>query len=372
MVDNNEYRDRRTMLKYLAGSSVGIAGLAGCSGSGGGGGGGQQTTKSSGGGGTASGNQASGSGSGKLRQITALGGITGGSGYQQCLVFQQIIHKKMPNVRVTVSGTSGWKTDAKLMWQRGAKSGEFGIVPAGDAYNILYGNKPYNEEHNYVVQAYPAVPPTYLHTVVKKNSNIKGYSDLSGKKINILSRGSLSNSLQPQVMKALGIEPKKFFHYPHQQAASALQRGDIDAVVGAGVASAYMELSQTTPLRVVSVNQSQRKKITDAIPWLGFSTVDFSQWYKGAGESTVPAPWTVMGTLLSMSEDFVYEVTKAVFNNLEMASQIYEPAAQLSPEAAPKTRVPVHPGSYKFFKEKGVSFPKELQPPKKSDLPLKE
>ena len=366
MVKNNECHDRRSVLKYLAGSSAGLAGLAGCAGSGGGGGSGGQTTQSGG-----SGNQASGSGGGKLRQITALGGITGGSGYQQCLVFQQIIHKKMPNVRVTVSGTSGWKTDAKLMWKRGAQAGEFGIVPAGDAYNILHANEPYQEENNYVVQAYPAVPPTYLHTVVKKNSNIKGYSDLAGKKVNVLSRGSLSNAVQPKVMKALGIEPKKFFHYPHQQAASALQRGDIDAVVGAGVASAYMELSQTTPLRVVSLKENQKQKISEAIPWLGFSTVDFSQWYKGAGKSMVPAPWTVMGTLLSMEEDFVYEVTKSIFNNLKMASQIYEPAAQLTPEAAPKTRVPVHPGSYKFFKEKGVSFPKELQPPKKSELPLK-
>jgi hypothetical protein len=131
-----------------------------------------------------------------------------------------------------------------------------------------------------------------------------------------------------------------------------------------------MELSQNTKLRVLSVEEGQKGNITDAIPWLGFATVDFGQWYQGAGESTVPAPWTVMGTLLSLDDDFVYEVTKAVFNNIELAKQIYEPAAQLTPDKAPQTRVPVHPGAYKFYQEKGVSFPDELKPPSKDDLPL--
>ena len=374
MTQSNQWRERRDVLKYVA-SSVGIAGLAGCAGGGGSGQQGQTTQSGDGGGATtASGGGAdSGSGSGgsgKLRQITALGGITGGSGYQQCLVFQQIVHQQMPNVRVTVSGTSGWKTDAKLMWKRGADAGQFGIVPAGDAYNILHGNDPYAEENNYVVQAYPAVPPGYLHIAVPQNSNIQSYADLSGKRINILSRGSLTNSVTPQVLDSIGVKPAKYFHYPHQEAASALTRGDIDAVAASGSAAPYMELSQNTKLRVLSVNDSQQKSMSDAVPWLGFATVDFGQWYQGAGEATVPAPWTVMGTLLSVDEDFVYEVTKSIFNNIDLAKQIYEPASQLTPDKAPDTQVPVHPGAYRFYEEQGVSFPDELKPPKKGDLPL--
>lgn len=358
MTIGNPRASRRTVLKYFGGAGVvGTAGLAGCTGGSeqpGGQNKGQQAGK----------NQQEGNK--QLQQITALGGITGGSGYQQCLVFQQILHKAMSNTRVTVSGTSGWKTDAKLMWARG--DAEFGIVPAGDAYNILHGKDPYGDEKNYIVQAYPAVPPTYLHAVVPKKSDITTYQDLAGKKVNILTRGSLSANLQPKVMKALGSKPKKYFHYPHQEAASALKQGDIDAVVGAGVAAPYQEISQQLPLRVVSLKKSQKSKITDAIPWLGFATVDFSQWYKGAGKSTVPAPWTVMACLNSLDKDFVYDVVKAVFDHVELAGKIYEPAKELKPELAPDTRVPVHPGAYKFFKEQGVKFPDELKPPKK--LPM--
>jgi TRAP transporter TAXI family solute receptor len=303
-----------------------------------------------------------------MQQITALGGITGGSGYQQCLVFQQILHENFDDVRVTVSGTDGWKADAKLMWSQG--NAEFGIVPAGDAYNILHGNDPYGEERNYILQAYPAVPPTYLHVVVRKDGDIQEYADLEGKRINVLSRGSLTNAIQPRVMDALGYEPEEYLHYPHQEAAGALKQGDIDAVVGAGVAAPYQEMSQQMPVEVVSLSESEKEPINEGIPWLGFTTVDFSEYYNGASESLVPAPWTVMACQKSLDEDFVYETVKTVFDNVDLASQIYDPASQLDPSLAPKTRVPVHPGAYRYYQEQNVEIPDELQPPE--SLPLSE
>lgn len=373
MVGRDESTDRRNVLKKLA-AGVTVTGLAGCTGNGDGGdgGGGGAETETDTGTPTSQSTDTDSGGGGELEfnNITALGGITGGSGYQQCLVMQQIVHKNFDNVRVTVSGTDGWSTDAKLMWARGQDAGHFGIVPAGDAHDILHGNEPYNEERNYIVQAWPAVPPTYMHVAVRKNSDIESYEDLSGKRVNILSRGSLTEGLTPQILKAIGVEPAKYLHYPHQEAAGALESGDVDAVAAGGAASAYMEVSQNTPLRVLEVTDEQQSQISDAISWLGFATVDFGQWYNGAGEVTVPAPWTLMATLLDMPDDFVYQITKAMFNNIDLAQQIYEPASQLTPDDAPKTRIPVHPGAYQFYQEEGVEFPEELQPPEQSELPL--
>lgn len=352
MAENDSRVGRRNVLRHLASAGVlGTTALAGCTGGGGGG---------------SAGGNGSGSG-GEFKQITALGGITGGSGYQQCLALQQILHKNHENIRVTVSGTSGWKTDAKLMWQKG--DAEFGIVPSGDAYNILHGNQSYKKERNYIFQVYPAVPPSYLHVVAPKKANIKTYSDLKGKKLNVLTRGSLTSSVLPKLLKAIGAEPQKLFHYPHQQAASALQQGSIDAVAGAGVASPYQEMSHQMKVTVPNVQESSKKRMSEAIPWLSFDSIDFGKWYQGAKKSRVPAPWTVMACQQSLSDDFVYKLVKSVFNNIKLAAQIYEPATQLKPELAPKTQVPVHPGAYKFYEEQGISFPDSMKPP--YNLPLK-
>lgn len=351
MRDNVQQYDRRRVLKAMSAAGISI-GLAGCSGDG-------------------NGNGGNGNGGSDFSNITALGGITGGTGYQQCLVMQQIVHQEMSDVRVTVEGTSGWSTDAKLMYENGRDAAEFGIVPAGHAYDILYANGDYSEEKNYIVQAWPAVPPTYMHIAVPKNSDIESYSDLEGKRVNVLSRGSLTEGLTPTILESLGISNVEYLHYPHQEASNALTAGDIDAVAAGGTAAPYMELSQNTPLRVLSLNEDQKDPISQALPSVGFATADFGGLgYNGAGESLVPAPWTLMATLLDLSEDFVYEVTKAIFNNIELAKQIYEPASDLTPDKAPQTNIPVHPGAYKFYQEEGIEFSEELQPPAPDELPL--
>jgi TRAP-type uncharacterized transport system substrate-binding protein len=132
-----------------------------------------------------------------------------------------------------------------------------------------------------------------------------------------------------------------------------------------------MELSQNTPLRVLSLSEDQQDPISEALPSMGFATADFSELgYNGAGEATVPATWILMATMMDMPEDFVYEVTKAIYENIELAQQIYEPSASLTPDQAPMTNIPVHPGAYKFYQEEGVEFSEELQPPEPDDLPL--
>lgn len=370
MVSDSTLQSRRTVLKSIGAATV-AAGIAGCTGGGGGGGGGggdgdgQQTTASGGGGDStpAADQQA------QRRDITALGGITGGSGYQQCLVFQQIVQNQFPNIRVTVTGTSGWKTDAKLMWSRGKS--EFGIVPAQDLWAITHGQEPYGEEQNYILMAWPGVPPSYLHVVVRKDSDIQTYSDLSGRTVNILSRGSQTSSIMPQILEGIGVTDANYQHYPHQEAANQLSQGGIDAAAAAGVAAAYGEMSQQTPVRVLSLQEENQDPLKDALPSLGFSTVDFSQYYNGAGEALVPSSWIVMAALAKLEDDFVYEMTKAVFENKGLGSEgfgIYKPFDTLSPDLVPQTGMPVHPGAYRYYEEQGVTVSDELAPP--HDLPL--
>lgn len=362
---------RRKLLKYI-GAGVTSAGLAGCTG---GGGGDTPTPQVKTVVKTVEGEEETVvrtvvKEEQKTRRITALGGITGGSGYMQCLVFQQAVHKEFPDVRVTVSGTSGWKTDAKLMWSEGKS--EFGIVPAADLWAITHGNEPYAEENNYITMAFPGVPPSYIHVVVPKSSDLQYYSDLAGKTVNILSRGSLTADMTPQILEAVGATEPNYQHYPHQEASNQLAQGGIDAAAAGGIASPYGEMSQQTPVRVLSVKDENKAAIKEQIPSLGFSTVDFGQYYNGAGEATVTSTWILMAALASLSDDFVYDMTKAMFKHAKEVGasgfNVYEAMDMLEPSLADDPGMPVHPGAYRYYQEQGVSFPDELAPP--HDFPL--
>lgn len=348
---HDKFRSRREVIQ--TGVAITTVSLAGCLGGGGDGGGG---------GGGDGGNDSS------PDSITALGGDSSGSGYQQCLGLQQVLENEL-DISVSVTGTDGWSTNAKLMWQRG--SDEVGVLPAGDVHDILHANDPYSEENNYVAQMYPCVPPAYVHAVTLEESGIREYSDLEGAKINVLTRGSLTEQIHPIVMEALGYEFEAF-HYPHSDAANALQQGDVDAVVGAGPAAAYLEVSQQTDVYVVSLNEEDTDPISEELPWLGFETVDFSEHYEGANEALVPAPWTVMGCLLNLDDDFVYNITKAALENADVIASTYEPASGLEAELAPNTNVPVHPGAQQYYEERDIELPEEMIIPNKDDLPMEE
>lgn len=375
MPTDNTGSSRRELLKYI-GAGVAGTGIAGCTGGGDGGDGGGspetvvKTVIKEGEPQTVVKERTVVKEKDSTRRITALGGITGGSGYMQCLVFQQAVHKEFDNVRVTVSGTDGWKTDAKLMWSRGRS--EFGIVPAKDLWAITHGNDPYAEENNYISMAFPGVPPSYIHIVVPQSSDLEYFSDLSGKTVNILSRGSLTDATVPGVLEAVGATDVSYQHYPHQEAANRLSQGGIAAAAAAGIASPYGEMSQQTPVRVLSVKEENQAAIKEQLPSLGFSTVDFSEYYNGSGESTIPSTWILMAALSSLEPDFVYDMTKAMYTHAaEIGASgfnVYQAMDMLEPELADDPGMPVHPGAYRFYEEEGVSIPDELAPP--HDFPL--
>lgn len=343
MGDNVSQFDRRTVLKSV-GASAFLTGTAGCLGGGGDGGDGPT-------------------------DVTALGGITGGSGYQHCLAFQQVVEENLDDVRVTVSGTDGWGWNASNMYESGRD--EMGIVPAGDAFDITHGQGDYEEERNYIAQVYPAHPPTYLHGVTLEDSGIEVYEDMEGARVNILPRGSLTEELHPVVLDALGIEPAEYFHLPHDEAASALRQDDIDVAVGAGVAAPYMELSQTEGVRVVTLEDGQQEAINEALPWIGFAQPDFSEiGYEGANEALIPAPWTVMAGLIDLDDDLVYDLLDAMWSNTDMYTAIYDAASGIAPEMVVDANIPVHPGALQYYEDNGVQIPDNLRIESADDLPL--
>lgn len=346
MADSMRHRlTRRATIK--TGAAATAITLAGCIGNIGGGGGEVDSTPDS---------------------ITALGGDSSGSGYQQCLGLQQVIENEL-DMTVSVTGTDGWSANAELMYQRG--EAEVGVLPAGDVYDILHGVDPYSGENYYVAQMYPAVPPAYVHAVVLSNSGIEEYSDLEGARMNVLTRGSLTEEIQPTVMDALGYEFEAF-HYPHDEAANALRQGDIDAVVGAGPAAAYLEVSQQEDINVVTLTENDLGPIQEALPWLSFETVDFSEHYEGANEALVPAPWTVIGCLLDLDDEFVYDLTSTIWENTDTIAGVYEPAETLEVELVPDTNVALHPGAQQYYEDEGISIPDAMVVPDPENLPMSE
>ncbi|MDR7435279.1 MAG: TAXI family TRAP transporter solute-binding subunit [Armatimonadota bacterium] len=294
-------------------------------------------------------------------RLTIVGGVVGGAGYMQALGLNQVLLDYLKGVVIpTVQGTPGYVANAKRLYEGLA---DIGVVVTVDGYEILNRQGEFQEVKHAPLQMYPTLPPLYVHFIVRKNSPIQGFKDLDGKRINLLTRGSLAEKVGRQLLVALRIKPAKIYNYPHGEAASALASGTVDVVVAGGVAPNYAEVSLREPLRVLSLTEEEIALVRERIPLIPIEEVDFSEFYKGAEKAKVLAPWAVMAARHTLDANLVYQITKAVFDHYDEVEKIYKPASGLTPRMVLQTGYPVHPGAARFYREKGVRLPQAMQPP---------
>ncbi|NQU64808.1 MAG: C4-dicarboxylate ABC transporter substrate-binding protein, partial [SAR324 cluster bacterium] len=65
----------------------------------------------------------------------------------------------------------------------------------------------------------------------------------------------------------------------------------------------------------------------------------------------------------TLGTDLVYSLVKALYENNDYLLKIHPSASYTTPENAVKySPIPLHPGTIKYLKEKGVSVPDRLIP----------
>jgi TRAP transporter TAXI family solute receptor len=298
-------------------------------------------------------------------RLTILGGVVGGAGYLQAVGLNQVILDHLRGVAVpTVQGTPGYGANAVRM---AAALGDLGVVVTVDGLDVLARKGRYKDAKKFPLQMYPTVPPLYVHFIVKQSSGIRTFGDLHGKRINVLTRGSLAEAVGTRLLEVLRVRPSRIYHFPHGDAASALQSGEVDVVAAGGIAPAYGEVALREPLRVLSLTDEDVEALRERMPQMPVAEADFSASYRGAGKARVLAPWAVMAARHDLEADLVYRITKTVFDNYATVVRIYKEAEGLTPQMVVQTRYPLHPGALRYYREAGVRIPPEMQPP--ADLP---
>jgi TRAP transporter TAXI family solute receptor len=72
--------------------------------------------------------------------------------------------------------------------------------------------------------------------------------------------------------------------------------------------------------------------------------------------------WNFMVVHKDTPDDFVYEVVKNTFENVDMLIAAHKSAEEVKPENIVYSPVPLHPGAIKYYEEKGIKLPPNLIP----------
>ena len=202
-----------------------------------------------------------------------------------------------------------------------------------------------------------AVYAEVCQVIARADSGIASIADLKGKKVSVGDSGSGVEFNAQQILGAYDItfEDINKQNLSFQASADALKDGKIDAffcTAGAPTV-AITDLATTTNIVVVEIDAEQLAKLQEdygfyseyTIPAGTYKNVD-----KDAKTVAVKATFIVSNDL---SEELVYELTKAIYENKD--SYTHDKAKEMNLEyAVSSISVPFHPGAEKYFKEVGA------------------
>ncbi len=293
---------------------------------------------------------------GKATTMTMGTGGTAGTYYGYGGILGNQI-KSSAGITVNVVSTDGSK--ANIL---GVDTGNYqlGTVQSDVMSYAWEGSRSFQEEGK--IDSFRVVGGLYAEAVqlITMDKNIKSVADLKGKKVSIGAAGSGVYFNAIDVLNAAGLEETDI--QPQYQSfadsADALKDGKIDAafIVAGAPTPAIQELCATADAYLVPIDGDVADKLMKDTPFYTTYKIPAGT-YDGQDKDVTTV--TVKATLIvsaSATEEDVYNLTKAIFDNIDAITNAHAKGAELSIENATSgMTVPFHAGAAKYFSEKGVT-----------------
>jgi TRAP transporter TAXI family solute receptor len=290
-------------------------------------------------------------------------GGTGGIYYPYGGGVAEIWSKYVKDVRAVAEVTGASVENVKLAHKGETVIGEVMADVAVAGYEGLSKFK--GKKHDILSMA--IMYPNLLQMVALKKNSITNIEQVKGKNISTGSPGSGTNFMAEVVLKALGIplDSYKDSRLSFTESSNALRDGTIKIgtwCVGPGTSS-ILDLATTHDINIIPFTSGQAKKILAANK--SYSFVELAGGVYRGVDKPVPTigVWNVIICQKSLDTDLVYKLVKALYEHNDYLCKIHPSAAYTTPENAVKySPIPLHPGTIKYLKEKGIKVPAILIP----------
>jgi len=284
---------------------------------------------------------------------------SGGTAYFLGGAIAKVVNKYVPEVQITVEATGGAPAMVKLLDEKYAKGQPgFGIGISKSFAFAYLGKAPFTKAYTNL-RAISFLYGAELDLLTLKNSPIKSYYDLKGKRVALGAAGSGVYEVANELMDAFKITKDMYkpLHLGYKEVIEGLQDGSIDAgfVAGAYPIPAIQELSVRKEVRVVPVDDKVLKKLTEDEPYYYAKSLKAGA-YKGMDKDTpILVSGAVFLTHSKMSSDLMYKITKAIYDHINELIEVHPVAKEATIENRKLTiTFPVHPAVEQYFKEVGT------------------
>ena len=291
---------------------------------------------------------------GEVKLILATGG-TAGTYYPYGGAMSKIWNSKIPGMNVTAQATGASVENVRLM---NKDEVELALVQSDTIDFAFNGTEAFKEKLTKMAGV-AVLYPELIHIVVRGDLGIQSFSGLRGKKIGVGAPGSGTEANYRQLLDLykMSKDDVSAQYLSFAESADQFKDNRIDAfmVTGGVPTSAIMDVATQRSIKILPIEDTMLSILTNKYPFLSAALIPANS-YKGVTSDVKTA--AVNAVLIAhpkLSDDVVYNLTKALFENQAELGSAHAKGKVLSLQGAVVgVSIPFHPGAAKYYKEKGV------------------
>jgi len=284
----------------------------------------------------------------------ATGGNTG-TYYSFGTALGQILGEKT-GYSFTVQSTGASKANIQLI---AAGEVEMAIVQ-NDVMDYAYnGTDLFAGEQTKDFSAMAAIYAEVVQIVVNPDAGIASVADLAGKRVSVGDAGSGVEFNSKQILEAYGItfDDIEKQNLGFGASADAFKDGKIDAFfcTAGAPTTAIMDLATSANFTILTVDDEHAAQLIAKYPFYTQYDIPAGTYDNISEDVTTLAVKATYIVSNDLSEEVVYNMTKAIFENKDEIAVAHAKGAEIDLSYAVEgVSVPFHPGAEKYFREVGA------------------
>jgi uncharacterized protein len=242
------------------------------------------------------------------------------------------------------------------------KAGEldFGLAQSDVQFNDAKGEGQFKGNADPDLRAIFSVHPEPFTVLARPDAGVKQFSDFKGKRFNIGNPGSGTLLSMEELLKQLGWTKADFALAAELKAdeqGTALCDNKIDGFFyGVGHPSAAIQdPTIACGANLISLTGPAVDALVKGHAYYAKATIPGGMYANNPNPTETYGVLATVVTSAKVSDDTVYALVKAVFDNFDEFKKLHPAFAILDPKAMITNGLsaPLHPGAVKFYKEKG-------------------
>ncbi len=296
-----------------------------------------------------------GSGDASVDFVTIAAGGTSGPYYQIAATMAQVFSDEL-GADASPQATGASVENIELITSDRA---ELAFAMGDATRQAVEGTGPFEGKEGLAdLKAITALYPNFVQIVTTEQSGINSVEDMKGKRIGVGDQNSGVELNARMILEAhdMTYDDINEDYLSYADAIDQMKNGQVDAAfVTSGLPNAsVLDLVTSHDVKIVPIEGDGMKKLIELYPFFNEDVIPGGTYDEEEHVSTA----SIMNQLLvspSLSDDQVYALTKALFENLDKIHQAHNAAKNITLDSVEYgLAVDLHPGAKRYFEEQGA------------------